>query len=117
MSYDGLTSRQNIYIAECLETELTLLTNNGEWSSKIAWEIIYGIEASFISLVEIGKINLFTADELAKMIYKNITWQLDDNTHSPCILEDIPHYKCVKCDKIDNYTNEDHLCFDCEHAS
>ena len=46
--------------------------------------------------------------------FENIKYQLDDENHSPCILEDIPQYKCNKCIKIDNYINDAGVCMDCE---
>lgn len=118
MSYMGITPRQIINIAGAIENGLTILTNNNKWSSKIAWEIIYGIEGFINGLINSKNwekiYNLLSAQDLANMIYKNIEWQLDNGEHYPCILEDIRIFKCINCEKIDDYINDSGLCMTCE---
>ena len=119
MLHFGLTSRQEINIANILEIELTNISQDIEWSKTIAWDIIvYGIKGfiqGFIKTNTWNKMyNLFTPEDISNIIFENIKYQLDDENHSPCILEDIPQYKCNKCSKIDNYINDSGLCIDCE---
>ena len=42
---------------------------------------------------------------------------IDDESYSHCILEDIALFKCVKCNKIDNYVNDDNLCEVCDRSN
>jgi hypothetical protein len=98
MHYQGLTSRQNINISWCVENELNKLTKNQskEWSQETAFYIIYGIEASYNGFIDAGVWNWVYAKlssrDLAKQIYCNITWQLDSDSRSPTIMEDVVVY-------------------------
>ena len=117
----GLTPRQEIRIAEVLKIELTNITQDVEWSTSIAWDIIvYGIKGfiqGFVKTKNWNKIySLFTPEEISNIIFENIKYQLDDSSHTPCILEDIPQFKCNKCSKIDNFVNDIGLCADCEEC-
>jgi hypothetical protein len=119
MSFFGLTPNQEIDIGGGLETELTHLSQDSEWSKKIAWDIIvYGIQVfiqGFILTNTWEKIfDELTPDEMSDILFENIKWQLDDEHHSPSILEDIPQFKCNQCSKINNYIGETGLCLDCE---
>ena len=122
MSYQGLTSRQYIFISGSIEQGLTILTNDKEWSKKIAWdEIMYGINGFFNGLINSNNwkniYNLLSAQDLANIIYKNIEWQLGcygDGGHYPCILEDIAQFKCIRCEEIDDYIDDKGLCINCE---
>ena len=119
MSYQGLTNRQHINIAGTIEHSLTILTNNSKWSEKIALEIISGINGFFYGFINSNTweniYSLLSAQDLANIIYKNIEWQFDSGTHSPCVLEEIPQYKCINCEKIYNYIHDTSLCFNCEY--
>lgn len=121
MSYFGLTSMQYIKIVDAIETGLTILTNNSKWSEKIACEIIYGIDGFFNGMINSNTwnimYNILSAQDLANIVYENIHWQLDNEEHSPCILENIPIFKCIMCIKKYNYINDTGLCFNCECES
>ena len=36
----------------------------------------------------------------------NIIYQLGDNTHSPCLLEDIPVFECYSSDSSSDFSSE-----------
>ena len=112
----GITPRQFINIPYYIQEGLILLTNNKEWSEKVSCVIMDGIEGFVQGLI---KANLWdklylesTNVKLANMIYFSIEYQLGDGTHSPCILEDIALYKCKKCNKLDNFS-ENNMCMEC----
>ena len=87
-----------------IEEALTNLTGNEEWSKIQAGNITYGIIGFFhaFEAADIGEILYGTldAEQIANMVYKNIEWQLDDNTHDPCLIGNIPQYECPTCSKI-----------------
>ncbi len=91
MDYQGLTSRQKINIGYTLIEELKKFTNNmyNDWCDEIVFYIIHGLKGFLDGLVKINKITNFTAEELSILIYNSIIYQLDNDEHSPTILEDI----------------------------
>jgi hypothetical protein len=95
--YNGLCSSHRITINRVLFNELNKLTEYkyATWCENIAWEIVYSIEGAVQGLIYTDKINDFKDYEMSEFIYKNIIWQLGDNTHFPSILDDIP----IFCDK------------------
>jgi hypothetical protein len=119
MSYQGLTSRQQYNIFDYIKEALNIITkeNNKEWVEKISYNIIYGIEGFFNGFIETGNWDLIYSqldpETMSKLIYNNIIWQLDDGTHSPCILEDIAIFTCEMCGEKEPYINNDNICFDC----
>ena len=90
--YNGLCSAHRIKINHVLFNELNKLTEYkyATWCENIAWEIVYSIEGAVQGLLYSDKINDFKDYEMSEFIYKNIIWQLGDNTHFPSILDDIP---------------------------
>ncbi len=91
MSYQGLTFRQLFTIGDELIDELNKFTENklNEWCIKISSNIMNSIQGIFKGLVNINKINNFTPTELADLVYTSIVYQLDDGSHSPCLLEEV----------------------------
>lgn len=95
MSWMGLTTRQGMNIPNYISQALNLITkgNHIEWSKEVSYQIIYGIEGFIKGFIKINKWDLIysqlDSNTMAKLIYNNIIWQLDDDEHSPCILDDI----------------------------
>ena len=91
----GLCAHQKNEIEQILLVQLNSLTNYkySEWCSNKVTEIVYGIDASIYTLVDMYKLVNFTASETAEFIVRNIIWQFGDYTHSPCVIEDIPIFK------------------------
>ena len=93
MSYQGLTSRQDLNLPYYIEKALNLITKNQnkEWSMKISSEIIYSIRGVLNQLIDAGFweniYSEYTPNLMSKFIYDNIIWQLDDGNHIPCILD------------------------------
>jgi hypothetical protein len=60
MSYQGLTSRQQINITYYIEQALNIITkeNNKEWVEKISYDIIYGIEGFLNGFIKTGNWDL-----------------------------------------------------------
>ena len=50
---------------------------------------------------------------LSNILFENIKWQLDDDLHMPCLLENIPKYKCFKCKNTVEYLVNFNLCENC----
>lgn len=123
MAYQGLTSRQQIYISEYIEEALKIITkgNNEEWTKKISYDIIYGIEGFLNGFIETGIWELIYSqlepETMSNLIYNNIIWQLGNGEHSPCILEDIAIFTCEMCGQKDTYINDDNICYDCEEKN
>ena len=94
MSYQGLTSRQELYIGDSLRYELKNFTEHkcDEWCDNVSFNIMLGISGFLDSLVKIERITDFTAEEYAKLIYNSIIYQLDNDKHSPCLLDDIRQF-------------------------
>lgn len=90
MSCQGLTARQRINIDSTLENELKNITNNNfnDWCSQTSQTIILCIQAFLKGLVNINKINNFTSEEYAKLIYDIIVYYIDDET-GPQLLEEV----------------------------
>ena len=95
MLYEGLTTRQITRLPFYIIEALTLLIKgeHTEWVEKTSYDIIYGIEGFFNGFIKTGIWDFMyfelEAETISEMIYNNIVWQLDDGTHSPCILDDI----------------------------
>lgn len=119
MSYQGLTSRQEIYIRHYIEQALNIITkeNNKEWVEKISYDIVYGIDGFFNGFIETGIWELIyshlDSETISNLIYTNIIWQLGNDKHWPCILEDIAVIICEKCGIKTTYIDNDNICFDC----
>ena len=92
MQYNGLSSLQRININNILYKELNKITEHKycTWCENKAYDIVYSIEGAIQGLIYTDKINNFRDFEISEFIYKNIIWQLGDNTHFPSILDDIP---------------------------
>jgi len=90
--FNGLSSLQRMNINHVLYNELNKITEYkySGWCENRAWDIVYSIEGAVQGLIYADKIGDFRDYELVEFIYKNIIWQLGDNTHFPSILDDIP---------------------------
>jgi hypothetical protein len=91
----GLNSSQKMKLNHLLYSELNKLTEFKYciWCENKAWDISYSIEGAIQGLLYTGRLNDFTNYDIIEFIYKNITWQLGDNTHFPSILDDIPFFE------------------------
>ena len=71
---------QRFQIYNYLYKELNNLTENknNKWCEDVSWNIIFSVDSSIQSLVNIDKIDDFTLEELADFIYNNIIWQLEE---------------------------------------
>jgi hypothetical protein len=90
--FNGLSSLQRIHINHVLYNELNKLTEYKyyTWCENRAYDIVYSIEGAIQGLIYTDKISDFRDYEISEFIYKNIIWQLGDNTHVSSILDDIP---------------------------
>jgi len=116
MAQMGLTPRQRNAIPYYIEQALNLITkeNNKEWVEKISDDIVYGIAGSINGIIEVGIWDVMTPENMLNFIYNNIIWQLGDDSHSPCIVDDIAIYTCKLCGKTDPYVPGENICFDCQ---
>jgi hypothetical protein len=91
MNKFGLTPRQNLNISPVLHNELNKFTENKcvEWCNKTSFNIMLGVAGFLDSLIKIERINNFTAEEYTELIYNSIIYQLDNDDHSPNLLQDI----------------------------
>jgi hypothetical protein len=113
----GLTEKQRVYLTHILENELFKITLNEEWASNTTFNVIYGIQGFFEGLIKTGKLvyilNSLEPIEVVEILFENIKWQLDDDCHIPCLLEDVPKYRCHKCKSIVEYLVNFNLCDNC----
>lgn len=112
MSWQGLTSRQQIVIEHCLCEGLTRLTKNSKWSEKTAYQVVYGIRGFINGFMKTNTWNtirnVLSSRQVSDIIINNIRWQLGND-----LLWDIAQFKCVQCGKIDNFVVEDDKCVEC----
>ena len=120
MIYFGLTERQRLYLMDTLEREFFKITLNEEWSEETTYNLIYGIQGFFQGLIKTNRwLYLYKSLEpiyLANIIYENIKWQLDDDCHTPSILECVPKYKCNTCSNIVDYLLINNNCDTCANC-
>ena len=95
MKYQGLTSGQDLAISFLLTKELKKLTENkcDNWCEEITFNIMIGINSFLDGLVKIKRMNNFTSEEIANLIYNSILYQLDNDEIDPYLLYDIKIYK------------------------
>jgi hypothetical protein len=121
MSYQGLTFRQENALTECVYEHLYKGTNNREWSEKIANDVVYSLRTMFASLHKTQLwafiYQLLRPEDISELIYEHVRWYLDDDSHSPCVIEDLPEFVCDTCHAIVDYVNETQMCIDCEIIS
>ena len=116
MAIDGITENQRIYLMELMEDELYKITFNKKWAEYTTFNLLYGIQGFIQGFIKNNKwriiFNALDNVELANILFENIKWQLDDDTHIPCLLEDIPKYRCGECNRVTSfiYNNK---CEDC----
>ena len=119
MLHQGLTSRQQYHIAVIINDALDVITKNKfkGWTNTTAWNIVYGIEGFFNGFIDTGIWDLIYSflepEMMLNVIYNNIIWQLDDETHSHSILEDIYIFTCINCKKKYSGIYGEELCFEC----
>jgi hypothetical protein len=113
----GLTEKQRTYLMETLEQELIKISLNESWANDTTFNIIYGIQGFLQGFIKTNKwLYIYKSLEpidLSNIIFENIKWQLDDDLHMPCLLENIPKYRCIKCNNIVEYLVNFNLCENC----
>ena len=114
----GLTENQRLYLMGVLERELYNISENNEWAENTTFNLIYGIQGFLQGFIKTNRWKyIFKSLEpidLANILYENIIWQLDDDLHFPCLLEDVPRYKCNKCNNIVDFLLNNNLCDNCD---
>ena len=116
MVHEGITEKQRLYLMELLEEEFYKITLNKQWAEDTTFNLLYGIQGFIQGFIKNDKwkilFNSLDAVDLANILFENIKWQLDDDLHIPCLLEDVPKYRCSECNRITNfiYNNK---CEDC----
>ena len=118
MSYQGLTFRQENALIECVYEHLYEGTKNVEWSEKMANDVVYSVRAMFTALQKTHIwafiYQLMSPMDILELIYEHVVWYLDDDSHSPCAIEDLPEFKCITCHAVVDYVNEQQMCLECE---
>ena len=113
----GLTEKQRTYIMETLEKELFNISLNEEWTNDTSFNIVYGIQGFIQGFIKTNKwlyiYKSLEPIEIVNILFENIKWQLDDDLHIPCLLENIPKYRCNKCKTIVEYLVNFNLCEQC----
>jgi hypothetical protein len=104
ISHNGLSLGLTLALQCYIEEALNIITKKKfeDWSWRISYEIVFGIEGFVNGLVYTGVWDLIYQNlyplKLSKLIYSNIIWQLDDYVHSDAILYNIPVFKsCTNC--------------------
>ena len=116
MVIDGMTDNQRIFLMDLIEEEFYKISLNKKWAEYTTFNLLYGIQGFIQGFIKNNKwriiFNALDKVELANILFENIKCQLDDDTHMPCILEDIPKYRCSECNRVTGfiYNNK---CEDC----
>ncbi len=116
MASIGITEKQRLYLMQIFEDEFYKLTLNKQWAEDTTFNLIYGIQGFIQGFIKNNKwtilFNALDAIDVANILFENIKWQLDDDLHLPCLLEDVPKYRCHECNRIVSfiYNNK---CNDC----
>jgi hypothetical protein len=117
MIYQGLTEVQRVHLMDFLQQQFEKISNNDVWAEDTAFNIIYGIQGFFQGMIKTQiwatVFKSLDPNQIVSMIFENIKWQLDDDLHIPCLLEDVPKYKCNKCNNIIDYISNNNLCEKC----
>jgi hypothetical protein len=104
MANIGITEKQRIYLMGTFEEEFYKITLNKQWAEDTTFNLLYGIQGFIQGFIKNYKwkilFNSLDAVELANILFENIKWQLDDDCHIPCLLEDVPKYRCPECHRI-----------------
>jgi hypothetical protein len=114
----GVTPRQCDDIPESISDALTLLTENTAWSDTTAFDVVWPVVESFVGgLMENGG-NLWnilyshsSSEEIGDLFFDIIEKYINENL----LQEDVFMFKCVKCNKVDDYVDENNRCIDCEN--
>lgn len=121
MSYQGITFRQENAINECVYEHLHRGTQNVEWSDTVASDVVYSVRAMFNALMRTHMwlfiYKLMDPPDIVELIYEHVKWYLDDDLHSPCVLDDIPEFVCTMCGRVDSYVNDECVCVPCDSFS
>lgn len=121
MSHLGLTFRQENALNECIYEHLYNGTKDVDWSDKITERVIYSVRAMFNAMQKTQlwafMYQLMTPEDIVELIYEHVTWYLDDDSHYPCVLDGVAEFKCIECEKIHGYINENQMCVECEITS
>jgi len=118
MADHGLTFRQENALNECIYEHLHKGTYDVEWSDRISGRVVYSIRAMFHGMRKTGVwefiYQLMNPHDIVELIYEHVTWYLDDDTHYPCVLDGVAEFKCIECERIHDYINENQICVECE---
>ena len=114
----GVTPRQRANIPHSISIALSLLTENTAWSDTAAFDVVWPVVESFVDgLMENGG-NLWnilyshsSSEEIGDLFFNVIEKYINENL----LQEDVFMFKCVKCNKVDDYVDENNRCIDCEN--
>ncbi len=116
MAIIGITETQRLYLMKIFEEEFNKITFDKKWIDDTIFNLLYGIQGFIQGFIKTNKwkilFNSLDPIELANILFENIKWQLDDDLHLPCLLEDIPKYKCSECHRIVDFIYN-YKCNDC----
>ena len=93
--HKGLTENFSLGIFEFLYNELSKITQYKyrEWCESTTTIIIENINLCIISIREVNKLLHFTSNELFKLVYHIITYQLYDESKINSLLDNIFYYE------------------------
>lgn len=118
MSHFGITPRQKIVIHEHVYSYLHKCTKNSFWSEKVAYDVMNSLQAMIHTLQDVNLWEYIHETQRSKgiteLVYKHIRWFLGDDTHSQCVLGELPEFECKKCHKFDNFITEENVCDSCD---
>tara|TARA_Y100001958_G_C21232327_1_gene558204 strand:- start:1206 stop:1796 length:591 start_codon:yes stop_codon:yes gene_type:complete len=94
-----------------IENELYKITNDRHFSYSESGEILQpifqifkGIESPYWTKIY----NSLTKDELKEIVLHNIKYYIEKHSRYK-----YAKFKCYQCGKIDDYVNDENICFDC----
>ena len=121
MAENGLLLTQTRFFYKIIKNELFLLTGNKVWSKFTSESIVNSIDGFIYSLFNNfawERIWILGPNVIIDIIFDNIRFQLGGDVSidkSPCILGDIPIFKCKNCHKkLKFFINKNEKCVYCQ---
>ncbi len=107
----GITTVFAVGITNCIQIELQQITGDKVFSYNQSYKIMKLIKCMFSGLEMPHWLiiyNCLTKEQLIDIFYYQIVNYIEEY-----IISEYSLFKCFKCDKIDNYVNDENWCVNC----
>lgn len=115
----GVTPGQSTDIPHSISRALTILTDDAAWSDTAAYDVVWPVVESFVGGLMENERKLWnilyshsSSEEMGDLFFNVIEKYINEYL----LQEDVFMFKCVKCNKVDDYVDENNRCIDCENT-